>query len=492
MMRGYLYGAVSRLTCSCSSRTSSGGGRVAAVAQHDDGAHDRAALLVGRRDGRGLGDGRVGDERRLDLERADAIAGGDDHVVVAPLEAQPAVLVLLDQVARAPGAAVAAVIDLPRAVLAAPHVLAEVAEEERRHASRGSSISSPSLTSSPTPGSGLPIEPGRAGSPGGGTGQLAGLGLPVAVADLEARRLVPGAQHLRVERLAGGDHRAQRRAAAQSVARLAITRYSVGAMQSTLTRSRASSSRRSCGSKRASCSSAAAPAQPGRDEHVARRLRPAARGRAPDELARARRRASARPAGAGRAGSAGACTTAFGSPAVPLVKVIRQGSCARELGGRRGSAAYRRLVGDEQRPRTSGAAASSSARLRSSATISAGAATSMRRRRSLARSCSVHGSTTAPMRKHATIASTHSGRLPISVITTSPRPTPERCEGARQPRRALGDLAEAPLASRAVARELDQREAPAGAASTTRGRSSRRYSPWTRPKTTLERETAWP
>ena len=44
-----------------------------------------------------------------------------------------------------------------------------------------------------------------------------------------------------------------------SVARLAITRYSVGAMHSTLTRSRASSSRRSPGSKRASCSSVAAP-----------------------------------------------------------------------------------------------------------------------------------------------------------------------------------------------------------------------------------------
>ena len=48
-----------------------------------------------------------------------------------------------------------------------------------------------------------------------------------------------------------------------SVARLAITRYSVGAMQSTSTRSRAISSSRSCGSKRASCSSAAAPRSQG-------------------------------------------------------------------------------------------------------------------------------------------------------------------------------------------------------------------------------------
>ena len=36
----------------------------------------------------------------------------------------------------------------------------------------------------------------------------------------------------------------------------------------------------------------------------------------------------------------------------------------------------------------------------------------------------MQGSTTAPMRKQASIVSTHSGRLPISVITTSPRCTP--------------------------------------------------------------------
>ncbi len=36
----------------------------------------------------------------------------------------------------------------------------------------------------------------------------------------------------------------------------------------------------------------------------------------------------------------------------------------------------------------------------------------------------MHGSATAPIRKQATMASTHSGRFPITVITTSPRPTP--------------------------------------------------------------------
>ena len=45
--------------------------------------------------------------------------------------------------------------------------------------------------------------------------------------------------------------------------RLAITRYSVGAMQSTATRSRSISSSRSAGSKRASWSSAVAPRSQG-------------------------------------------------------------------------------------------------------------------------------------------------------------------------------------------------------------------------------------
>ena len=106
------------MTWSCSSRGELGEG-VVAVAQHDDGPHDRAALLVGRRDGRGLGHRRVGDERGLDLERADPVAGGDDHVVAAALEVEPAVLVCADAVAGPPRLAGAAVLDLPAAVLAA-------------------------------------------------------------------------------------------------------------------------------------------------------------------------------------------------------------------------------------------------------------------------------------------------------------------------------------------------------------------------------------
>ena len=51
------------------------------LAQHDHRADDGTAFLVGRGDGRGLGDRGVRDERRLDLEWADPVARGDDHVV---------------------------------------------------------------------------------------------------------------------------------------------------------------------------------------------------------------------------------------------------------------------------------------------------------------------------------------------------------------------------------------------------------------------------
>src|SRR4051794_2876618 len=98
------------------------GGRDA-VAQHDDRAHDAAALLVGRGDDRRLRHRGVGNQRGLDLERADAVAGGDDHVVEAALEVEVAVVVTADAVAGVPTAV--------RGWLAA-----EVADEERRHGGR--------------------------------------------------------------------------------------------------------------------------------------------------------------------------------------------------------------------------------------------------------------------------------------------------------------------------------------------------------------------
>ena len=103
------------LTWSCRAFVSVALGFVA-VSEDDDGADDRAALVVGRGDHGGLGDRLVGDQRGLDLERADPVAGGDDHVVGAALEVQPAVFV---------GDAVAG---LPRAFVGC---VAEVVQEER-------------------------------------------------------------------------------------------------------------------------------------------------------------------------------------------------------------------------------------------------------------------------------------------------------------------------------------------------------------------------
>ena len=97
----------------------------------------------------------------------------------------------------------------------------------------------------------------RAGAPalaGGRGGEVGGLGLAVAVADRRGRWPRARRERLGVERLAGGDEAPQRGTGVR-VARLAMRRYSVGAMQRMLTRSRSTSSSRSAGSKRASCSS---------------------------------------------------------------------------------------------------------------------------------------------------------------------------------------------------------------------------------------------
>ena len=267
-----LVGRGLRPTCSCSSRASAVG-RLVAVAQHDHRAHDGAALRVGRRDHRRLGHRRVLDQRRLDLERPDPVAGGDDHVVGAALEVQVAVVVLRDAVAGAPGrGAVGAARPGSRGRKSGPCAgrrparrrdLQAHAGQRRGPSSRGGPARRAACRSAGRSRSGR----SRRGS--------------------TRRSPLPLAQHLGVQRLAGGDQ-PRRRAAAAACARLAITRYSVGAMHSTSTRSRSSSSRRSSGSKRPSWSSAAAPRSHGGDEHVARRLRPAAGRRAPDELARPR------------------------------------------------------------------------------------------------------------------------------------------------------------------------------------------------------------
>ena len=54
-----------------------------------------------------------------------------------------------------------------------------------------------------------------------------------------------------------------------------------------------------------------------------------------------------------------------------------------------------------------------------------------------ARSCSEQGSATAPSRHAPSIAKTHSGRAPISVITTSPRPDAGAAPARPRPRRRV-------------------------------------------------------
>ena len=193
-------------------------------------------------------------------------------------------------------------------------------------------------------------------------------------------------------------------------------------MQRTRPRSRSRTSRRSCGVEAGVVQQRGGAADPRRDEDVAGRLAPAAGRRAPDELAGAGVEpvlgldALAGEVALGVDDGLGLARGAAGERDEARVLGV-------ELDRRGGAAAYSASSGIV-RTGQSGPAASSSPRLRSSHTIAAGFATSRRSRRSRARSCSVQGRTTAPMRKHATIVSTHSGRLPTSVRTTSPRPTP--------------------------------------------------------------------
>ena len=109
----------------------------------------RAALVVGGGNDGGLGHRRVLDQRRFDLEGADPVAGGDDHVVGAALEEEGAVVVLRDAVASPPWAA--------------RRLVAQVAAEgsDRRRVEHELAVS----TQASMPGSGRPMEPGMASRP---------------------------------------------------------------------------------------------------------------------------------------------------------------------------------------------------------------------------------------------------------------------------------------------------------------------------------------
>jgi len=102
--------------------------RKAAVGQHDKGLDHRAALGVGLGHHGGVDDGGVLDQTVFDLARADAVAGGLEHVVGAALVPEVAVLVAHGEVAGAEPRALRIAGELAaRGLLVAP-----VAEEEDR------------------------------------------------------------------------------------------------------------------------------------------------------------------------------------------------------------------------------------------------------------------------------------------------------------------------------------------------------------------------
>ena len=229
-------------------------------------------------------------------------------------------------------------------------------------------------------------------------------------------------------------------------------------MQSTFTPSRSISASRSSGSKRASWSSAAAPRSQGAmkalradfDQPLAAVHQHRSPSRAPNQCS--------------------ACTSLADQVALPVADRL---GLARGAGGEDHE---RGIVGRRDRPRAPGPPRSGARRAppararrspqsrtrpasRSSATTARGLHGVHARRRSSGRSCSVQGRATAPIRKQATIASTHSGRFPITVITAVAAADPARRQGAREPGRAFAHLAKADLAAVAGARQRHQRRA---------------------------------
>ena len=203
--RGYLYGAVTDLTCSCSSAASSPLGLVP-LAEHDERLDELAAIRVGHADDGALGDRRMLEERALDLERADAVGRGEDHVVRSADEPEVALLVADGTIARhVPAVAERRV----RVVGRLP-----VAGEERRRTTDQREIALLPRSAHVTrvvdhrdvvPGR---REAHRARSDrrlGGVRDEQRVLRLPVAVVDRQPERVLEPLDHLGVERLARGD-----------------------------------------------------------------------------------------------------------------------------------------------------------------------------------------------------------------------------------------------------------------------------------------------
>ena len=119
-----------------------------------------------------------------------------------------------------------------------------------------------------------------------------------------------------------------------------------------------------------------------------------------------------------------------------------------QFGGGRGRRGEQALVGHHSRGPANPAARTVSAFRSSASTRRRAPPRPSARAGRAARSCSVQGRATAPMRKQASMASTHSGRLPTTVMTTSPGRHPVAHQSARQTGRAVGDLAERELGPR--------------------------------------------
>ena len=194
-------------------------------------------------------------------------------------------------------------------------------------------------------------------------------------------------------------------------------------MQRTFTFSAAIVAIRSAGSKRTSCSTAAAPQSHGVrktlradfDQPLAAVHHAISPGRASNQLLGLELLAGEAAVGvddglgfAGRAGGEDHHR-----------RVAGRGVEGRGAG--RGPAASRRGSRSSGRPSRRLRARRGCARR---VTTSFGAALAIRSARSFARSISLQGSTTAPMRQQPSIAKTHCGRLPISVMHHVAAPTP--------------------------------------------------------------------
>ncbi len=116
---------------------------------------------------------------------------------------------------------------------------------------------------------------------------MAGLGLAVAVGRLEARRLAEGGDRIGLQRLAGGDHAAQGGERAQ---RGALGQHPVlgRRLAEHVDAERLRHVEPLGGVEAPGVDRRRGAGQPGGEEDVAGRLRPARRGRAPDQLAGAR------------------------------------------------------------------------------------------------------------------------------------------------------------------------------------------------------------